>query len=354
MDLPYRLKMWILTSQMKKKRKIGLDIEAAERHQLPENAGPILNNSYYFGANSTDGQSLIFRLAFRETFSELFILYTNNGRFLYMEDSAIANDSVPMKLECLEPGKKWHITYDGQLKDSVSGAMVPFSFEVDYVARLPIFSSAHHGCVHGLLAAIARQKWDKEFFAKATGGDMGVRGKKQKAEQVHYEQTGRMSGTVTVDGVSECIDLPSSRDHSYGPRNWGFMNDHIWLMAQTDAGEALNLQLVNYPFAQSIYLGYTDIENGGKNASLIQFRNLSYEHCGGMGTDTIELDMEFDNGRTYHVKAVRDVNIPTPYDNGNYYFQETIGNFEIDGVKARGTIEYGFNRDTSRWDSYRN
>jgi len=90
-------------------------------------------------------------------------------------------------------------------------------------------------------------------------------------------------------------------------------------MAQTEAGEALNLQFVNYPYAQSVYIGNTDISNEGKNTTMTSYSGLKYEYCEGMGSDKIKLDMHFGNGKDYHVKAIHGVNIPTPFDNGNYY-----------------------------------
>jgi len=76
-----------------------------------------------------------------------------------------------------------------------------------------------------------------------------------------------------------------------------FMNDHIWLMAQTEVGEALNLQFVNYPYAHSIYVGYTDISNEGKNATMTSYSGLKYEHCKGMdmhsATERITMSMRY-------------------------------------------------------------
>ncbi len=360
MDLRYFIKKRIIISALKKKRAKGFSEQESELHKLPEDADEHINNSYYFGGNTLSGQSLVFRVAFRCNLSELFILYTENGHFYYLEKQEYGPSDNPLKLECIEPAKRWHAVFNGPLKDYSTGENLDVSFDVDFIARLPIFSSAYHGDLEGLAKPIAKQKWTKEFFQSISGGDMGMSSSLSKAEKLrqkknneqhHYEQTGRIAGSIKINGVESKIDIPASRDHSYGKRDWNYMNNHIWLMAQTEKGEALNFQLVNFPFANSIFVGYTDICNDG-NACLLSFKNLVYQHNDGLGTDTIELDLKYNNGRTYHVKVRRDLNIVTPFDNGNYYFQEAIADFDIDGIKARGTLEYGFNKDQSRWEYF--
>lgn len=367
MGLINYIKTKIIIAGINHKRKTHpFLLEEFEKHQLPEDASPLLNNSYYFGGNNTQGESLIFRFAFRKHLSEAFILYTKDKKFYVIEQQEFAADQCPIKVECLEPGKLWRCVFNGKMKDTETGEVFDSSFDVTYTARLPIFDSLYHADSTGMAKAFAREKWNKRFFAEAMSSDMGmasaidrdknpdqIKEEQRRNEQHHYEQTGWMKGSITIGADTHSVDLGSVRDHSFGKRDWNFMNNHIWLMAITDEGQTMNLQLVNYPRVKRIYVGYTDLHED-RNYSLVDYQILEYDHNDGLGSDVIRVDMTFNNGKTYHVKATREVNLLTPFDGGNFYFQEGIANFDINGTPARGTIEYGFNKDRSRWDSYDN
>jgi hypothetical protein len=130
------------------------------------------------------------------------------------------------------------------------------------------------------------------------------------------------------------------------------MNNHIWLSAITAKGEVFNLSMVNYPYVKRICMGYSDVNHTTPAHNLISYQLHGYSHCNGVGPDTLEADVTFKGGVSHHIKCRRLVNDYVPYDNGDYYFQEAIGAFDIDGVKALGTIEYGYNRDNSRWEGF--
>ena len=66
----------VLKAIDKKRKSTPFDLTEAELHQLPQTEDKLINNSYYFGGNSTDGHSLIFRIAYRCYWCEVFVLYT--------------------------------------------------------------------------------------------------------------------------------------------------------------------------------------------------------------------------------------------------------------------------------------
>ena len=49
------------------------------------------------------------------------------------------------------------------------------------------------------------------------------------AARGHFQQTGVVSGTVTIDGRRYELDGQGHRDHSWGPRYWQNMQDYRWL-----------------------------------------------------------------------------------------------------------------------------
>ena len=58
--------------------------------------------------------------------------------------------------------------------------------------------------------------------------------------QNRFEQAGRITGVLEVDGRRIEFDRIAHRDHSWGPRNWGYPQHWKWLLAHTPSGRALN------------------------------------------------------------------------------------------------------------------
>lgn len=55
-----------------------------------------------------------------------------------------------------------------------------------------------------------------------------------------FEQAGQVSGVLEVDGRVVEFNRIAHRDHSWGPRNWGYPHHWKWLLAHTPSGRALN------------------------------------------------------------------------------------------------------------------
>ncbi len=58
--------------------------------------------------------------------------------------------------------------------------------------------------------------------------------------QNRFEQAGQVTGTLEIDGRTLEFDRIAHRDHSWGPRNWGYPQHWKWLLAHTPSGRALN------------------------------------------------------------------------------------------------------------------
>jgi len=355
MSIREQLKVSIIRRALEKKKKeTPFDGVAYDLFQLPEDAGPLINNSYYFGGNSLEGESLVMRIGFRNTGKvELFVLYrTVDGRFFEVEKQEYDTADCPLKVTCEIPEKQWRLQFDGHMIEQATNELFNCSFDVAYKARLPIYDFMYHADFIGMARAFAREKWNREFFGKAMSSDTGMGKSGKKIEQHHYEQTGRIEGVLTLWGHEpRTISLAGARDHSFGKRDWNYMDDHIWLLAVTGKGEVFNFSIVNYPYVKRIFVGYTDI-NSDRNHCIKDYHITSYDHNNGMGPDVMTFDAVYADGTVYHVKATRRDNVKTPFDGGNFYFQEGLGDFEINGIPARGSIEYGFNKDSSRWFPY--
>ena len=98
--------------------------------------------------------------------------------------------------------------------------------------------------------AIAQEKWDKSFFKEL----------ENVSGQTHYEQVGVLNIEYSVNTKEYKYSLPCVRDHSFGKRDWNYMNNHLWLMAVSPRGQ-FNYSLVSYPAISVLEVGNYIKEN---------------------------------------------------------------------------------------------
>jgi hypothetical protein len=60
-----------------------------------------------------------------------------------------------------------------------------------------------------------------------------------------FEQSGRLTGTLTLDGREIAIDTTGHRDHSWGTRDWDSIQDWKWISAQSGGERSLNVLLMH-------------------------------------------------------------------------------------------------------------
>lgn len=76
------------------------------------------------------------------------------------------------------------------------------------------------------------------------------------AMTTRYEQSARVTGTVTVDGRSRAVDVPGQRDHSWGWRDW-WMFPWNWTSGTLEDGTAFHGARSLLPDAELFHTGYT-------------------------------------------------------------------------------------------------
>jgi len=333
----------ILSSIERKKVKEPFDEQAAESFELSPEDDININNSHFFTASDPrTGEFLSIRLGMRNNSDyEIFVLYRKDNLFFVHEKDSYAPEDCPVKFSMVESGKIWKVTFNGSLKNASSGELLDASMDLTFNALYPIYDFVYHADrFNGMAESLAREKWDRAFFA-----ELG------KNNQRHYEQDGHISGTVTLAGVSSAVDLHSVRDHSFGRREWNMMNDHIWLLAITEEGKVLSFSIVNYPRMKRIFSGYTNILSD-RMETLRDYEVLQYDASDGLGSDVLRLKCIFSGGRMLEVEARRAANVRCSFGGGCFAFQESVADFRIDGKKAYGTLEYGFNALPSRWEGF--
>lgn len=122
----------------------------------------------------------------------------------------------------IKPMKLWKIAYEGQMrlqKDPTK--LVDVKFEVEFTSDFPHFVFDTGMDVHVLARAFAREKWNRQFFENLKrllcADSCGVCFILFfRAHQTHYEQMGRLNGSLVINGDKREISMEGFRDHSFG------------------------------------------------------------------------------------------------------------------------------------------
>lgn len=347
MGLKRTIKQAIMVHSLKKKNKKEPFIaEIAEHYQLPKDASKLDTNSYYFSSHDLEGNSVFMRRAERgdQTVEIWFAyktkdaIYTNKQQLFNMADAPIA-------VSCLETAKSWQATFKGDVYKAeigkhgiaqVKGNKIKANMTLSFEATSDIFDFTYHLNPRIMANVLANETWDKTFQ------------KNMKAnQQRHYEQLGKGQITLDLGGQKETLNMTTMRDHSFGRRDWNYMDRHIWLMALLNENESLNVNMVSYPHMKGLKTGY--YENNHQTANIEVFPSLDKFEANGYVPKELKYDMILENGHAFHVEAIKEIEIQFSFDGGNYTICEGVGSFDINGYPARGIIEFGFNKDKSRW-----
>ena len=339
MPLFYSLKKAIIKKVLlKRKNSLTFNVEEVEKFQIPKDADVNFNNSYYFSAHNLEGQSLFVRLGLRGDYkTEVWFAYRDNDVLFSYPIELIENGVSPLSVECLEVGKLWKIVFNGKMQSLIQKDILEDAhFEGIFTATSPIFDFFYHANPEPMARAFALEKWSKAFFEEV-----------QKNNQTHYEQPGKITGCLTIGNMEKQIDMFAIRDHSFGKREWNYMDKHVWLIALTEKGDALNISKVSYPAISNIEVG--NFNKNGKTTCIARFNTLDNLVNNGLGADEFSMDVVLENNEKLKVTAKRDSEVVYSFANGTYILREGMGNFTINGEKARGIIEFGFNKNNTRW-----
>ncbi len=348
MGIKRKLKEIIMVHSIKKKNKKEPFIaEQAELYQLPEGATRLDTNSYYFSAHDLEGHSIFMRRAERgDNTVEIWVAYKTKD-FIYTNKKQVFNKSdAPIQLTCVQPAKTWKAVFNGDVYAAkidnqgvakITEKAMHASMIMTFEATAKIFDFTYHLNPKLMAKTLAKETWDKSFQKNM-----------KENQQRHYEQLGEAVVDIELNNQKETLKLTAMRDHSFGRRDWQYMDRHIWLMALMSEHESLNVNMVSYPHMKALKTGYYEHEGITKQIEI--FPKFDQFDVIGHVPNELKYDIILENGHAFHVEATKELEIQFPFDNGNYTIYEGIGTFDINGYPARGIIEFGFNKDKARWE----
>ncbi len=325
----YRLKKIIMCKALdKRNREKPFDYQYAENFSLQGESDPLLNYSYYFSAHD-ERMSIFVRLGRRVDKDESWFALYMDGKWYALEQECFPSGQSPLCIEKRDEG--WALSFRGTVNKSDQ-----LSFSANFVSKQQAIDFTSNMPAERMATGIANEKWNKEFFNAL----QNVSG------QCHYEQEGMLEGAFTLNGKNIDFNLPCVRDHSFGKRDWNYMNNHLWLMAVSPSLQ-FNYSLVSYPVITALEVGNYRNESG---MHYLLRSNLDYQDiCTGSVPALLEFDVHLDNGQNVRVKARVIDGITYHFQDNQYVLHENIAEFQINGELCRGIFEIGFNSDNKRF-----
>jgi hypothetical protein len=317
---------------VKRNKQNPFDYQYAENFSLEGEKDTWLNNSYYFSAHD-ENMSIFARLGKRVNVEETWFCVYLDGKLYSLHQEFFPVGTAPIHVG--KNGSDWLLSFQGKLNEndeaSVLATFVGNQQPIDFTSDMP---------AERMAAGIANEKWSKAFFGQL----QNVSG------QCHYEQEGVLEGQLTLNGRTIDFHLPCVRDHSFGKRDWNYMNNHLWLMA-VSPHQQFNYSLVSYPVMTVLEVGHYRNETG---LHFMLQADLDFQRIN-QGTVPRELAfrMKLDNSRTIAVEAKFLTGLSYHFQDGQYILHENIAEFNIDGKRCRGILEIGFNADSSRYFNQR-
>jgi len=319
-----------------KERDLPLE-ELESKHS--ESTTQYFNDSSYFMGQGEDGSYLLVRMAFRtnrEPECWLTVYLEGTGTFTIdgLPGSPGSGFSLgALHFNCEEPGKLWSIRYDGDLNHD-EGIKSTVQMALEFEGRTPLVNFKNISRPEDIAPVIASEKWTRSYLKSL-----------KEIRKMHLEQSGRMTGTITIDGKVNKINWRSIRDHSWGIRLWRTWKRHIWLCGILDNGEAFNLSLISYTFMGQLSAGY--LTQKGSLDYLSGLPAIDSFADDPLIPEKSKIAFQSRDGKE-HLLEIEIQRFFGFMMDEIYYIHEGMGKFILDGLPGSGVAEFGLN--TSIYD----
>ncbi len=334
LNLMFRLKRAIarviLRTIFRRDRKVRAK-KAERKHRIQ--GYPIFNDSSYFVGRGKDGSAMVVRQVFRNNrgndyWLSLHLKELGNFELVnFFGTEGIGFEQGALKFVCNIPGKEWDILYSGKINQGPEEHRI--ELQLKFKALRPLAYFRNFTDPEDFAIAMARRRWTTKFF-----------GRMREYRKRHYEQGGRLSGTISIDGQNKDIDWISVRNHSWGVRVWSRWERHIWLAGVLDNEEVFDISLIMFRFMGQVSAGYL---SGGNQIQYI--KNLpQIDEIAGMPLipENLIIDFQTRDGNQHRLEMLISDHFDFMMDN-EYYIFEGMGDFILDGIPGKGVAEFGLN-----------
>jgi hypothetical protein len=319
------------------------------------------SESYYFNfVDPQSGLGMFTRMGFRPRngwADALHVVYLGGERvaFTYgrrdigMDLTAYDGDLLVGGLEitCEEPFKRWRLSYDGPAQD---------------IADAGVLITRSKARPEGWFtpSRLSMQATFETLTAPHYAGPSGAGG-----ERGHFEQSGRVTGTLSLGDAELSFEGLGVRDKSWGPRNWGGANPGASSGAAS-AGPRLSTAAAPAPFVNWFSMNFgPDVSLGGscgraadgvirgqgwmqEGSSVGELTDVVIETVyrpDSILHDAVVLTGKSPSGKAIRVEGRMECVCPTkiPFPGGATFVNEGLGRFTMDGQEGTGIAEHWHN-----------
>lgn len=319
---------------------------ADEGRHVPEN-DPLWSESFYLNFSDSEGRLGGFtRMALHPSkpgSEGLLCLYLPGGRVgtVLLKDSLEqpAKEIIrakSMSHTCIRPLEEWRIQYDGDIQVFDDPALIARVLEPNanpgspQPAKLDLQISGIHppffypnyrrvpvGPVSGRKETVGIGRKLKRTLRLPHEIRQALRMRSAR----HYEQSMKVSGTVTLSGQTETFNGTGHRDHSWGLRDWSVSHRFRWLTGQI-GDLAFNAMYLTIAGTTHVTNGY--VWNGSRCTPVdeLQFQN-SFDDTG-LAAREISLELS-SGGQRFVITGDVILNVPLPITGPGFFTMYTIG-----------------------------
>ncbi len=210
------------------------------------------NESLYFNftdpASGTGGYTRIGMLPNQESDIGVMMLFAGGSRLLVTQQGGRTDTTGGFRLEALgyerlKPLERWRLAFSGEMGDIPDSRKLN---EVDpgSVPRVPVEVDL---LWEGIAPPFNFKDADPRAIAEmlvSAGTRLSDLRAVSRVSREHYEQAGKVTGTISIDGRERMVAGGGHRDHSWGVRDWSAPRTWTWLTCQFGVELAFNLSRV--------------------------------------------------------------------------------------------------------------
>lgn len=162
--------------------------------------------------------------------------------------------------------------------------------------------------------------------------------------QQHFEQAGRVTGSVTIDGVRRDIDGLGERDKSWGVRDWNGLIGWDWIAAQFGEDLAFNATRTDLN-GELVSTGFVYADGDVQQVTDVQ---VTYTCITAHQPEAANIVVTVDSGRRFTIRAKARGRVPLL--KSGLFIEETPSIFTLEhGGRTRegvGVVEHAYHVGT--------
>ncbi|KAE9553260.1 hypothetical protein FO519_003518 [Halicephalobus sp. NKZ332] len=334
-----------------------------KKHVLPKDE-PRAGDCVFFDASNSNGWWFTLGMAQRQNdIINLFCIVKVPGLGTFVNEELPSSSNVKalkdgeeyktesgFRIRCLEPMRKWHVSFEGSLvpgqycqpNTKISGSdpeldfsvnKIPAHYDLIWESRGEYFDFDSECSPEAIGRSIAMEPWSKELFEKM-----------KSTHQTHYEQFGTLTGKFRIGEYQtpENVQMISMRDHTITKyRNWSQLRRYIMIIYHLDDGTCIHTSLISMPETAFSHLQFGYVLTPDLKKIPVDHIDLHLADIGENKTFPKSFSYSFRAGNLKYdvqVKVIDTIKFKMGLDL-QCYVEENMCEFKANGILGHGFAE---------------